>query len=85
MSKQPSELLPNYPYKSLRISLHYYMLNVSPFFPPEWFTGALIKLFGYLCYVLSHCGNFCSTALLIQFTFNTLLSLYRSFTMEKIL
>ena len=31
MSKQVSEFLPNNPYKSIRIGLHDYMLNLTPF------------------------------------------------------
>ena len=45
MSKQSYELLPDNPYRSLRIDLHNYMLNLTPFFSPEWFTDAFNKNF----------------------------------------
>ena len=53
LSKQYSELLPNNPYKYLRSGLHYYLLNLTPFFTAEWFTDAIIELFGYPCYTLT--------------------------------
>ena len=55
MRKQFSELLPNNPYKTLRLGLHDYLLNVTPFFPPERFTDAFIKHVGYPCYILFQC------------------------------
>ena len=42
MSKQSFEVLPNNPYKTLRIGLHVYMSSLTPFFSPEWFTDAFI-------------------------------------------
>ena len=56
MSKQSSELLPIIPYKTLRIGRPDNMLNITPFFTPEWFTSYFIKLFGYPCYFLTQCG-----------------------------
>ena len=47
MSKQSSALLPDNPYRSLRIGLHDYMLNLTPFSSPDWFTDAFNKLFVY--------------------------------------
>ena len=50
MSEQSSELLPNFPYKFLRVAQHYYMLSLTLFFStPEWFTDDFINLFGYPC------------------------------------
>ena len=60
------------------------MLNLTLFFASEWFTDAFIELFGYPCYILTQCGISLSTALLLRFAFNTILSLYRSFTVKKI-
>ena len=85
MNKQSSELLSNNPYGSLRIGLHDYMLNSTPFFSPVWFTDAFIKLFGYPCYLLNQCGIYFSSALFLQFAFNTLLSIYRSFAVKNLL
>ena len=61
------------------------MLNLTPFFSPDWFTDAFIKLFGYLCYILTQCGIYFSAALFLQFAFNTLFSIYRSFTVRNLL
>ena len=72
-SKQSSELLPDNPYQSLRNSLHDLMLNLAPFFNPDWFANALIKLFGYPGYILTQCGFYLSTGLFLQFAFNSII------------
>ena len=59
------------------------MLNLTPFLTPEWSTDAFVKLFGYPWYFLSQCGIFVPTSLFLHVAFNTLLSLYRSFTVNK--
>ena len=61
------------------------MFNLTTFFSPDWFTDAFIKLFGYPCYILTQCGIYFSTALFLQFAFNTLFSVYRSFTVRNLL
>ena len=61
------------------------MLNLTSFFSLDWFTDAFIKLFGYPCYILTRCGIYLSTALFLQFAFNTLISFYRSFTVRNLL
>ena len=66
MSTQKYDLLPHNPYKSLRFGLQRYMLNLAPFFSPEWFTDAFIKLFGDPCYTLTQCGICFSTALFFR-------------------
>ena len=48
-NKQPSEFLSVNPYISLRIGLQDHMLNLTPFYSPEWFTDAFNKLFNYPC------------------------------------
>ena len=63
MSKQSSEFLPDNQCKHLRNGLHDYMLKLTPFFLPEWFTDAFIKLFRYPCYILTQCGIYFSTSL----------------------
>ena len=85
MNQQPSGSFPDNPYISLRIGLHDYMLNLAPFFSPDWFTDAFINLFGYPCYILTQCAIYFSTALFLQFAFNTLISIYRSFTVRNLL
>ena len=85
MNQQSDNSFPSNPYRSLRIGLHDYMLNLTPFFSPDWFTDAFIKLFGYPCYILTQCGIYFSTALFLQFAFNTLFSIYRSFTVRNLL
>ena len=58
MSKQSSKLLADNPYRSLRIGLHdNRMLNLTPFFSPEWFTDAFIKLFGYPLFYFNSMWN----------------------------
>ena len=66
MNQQSPGSLSDNPYRSLRIGLHDSMLNLTPFFSPDWFTDAFIKLFGYSCYFLSQCGIYFSTALFLQ-------------------
>ena len=85
MNQQSTSSFPDNPYRSLRFGLHDYMLNLTPFFSPDWFTDAFIKLFGYPCYILTQCGIYFSTALFLQFAFNTLFSIYRSFTVRNLL
>ena len=85
MNQQSDHAFPDNPYRSLRIGLHDYMFNLTPFFSPDWFTDAFIKLFGYPCYILTQCGIYFSTALFLQFAFNTLFSIYRSFTVRNLL
>ena len=85
MNQQSDNSFPSNPYRSLRIGLHDYMLNLTPFFSPDWLTDAFIKLFGYPCYILTQCGIYFSTALFLQFAFNTLFSIYRSFTVRNLL
>ena len=85
MNQQSDNSFPSNPYRSLRIGLHDYMLNLTPFFSPDWFTNAFIKLFGYPCYILTQCGIYFSTALFLQFAFNTLFRIYRSFTVRNLL
>ena len=85
MNQQSDNSFPSNPYRSLRIGLHDYMLNLTPFFSPDWFTDAFIKLFGYPCYILTQFGIYFSTTLFLQFAFNTLFSIYRSFTVRNLL
>ena len=85
MNQQSNSSFPNNPYRSLRIGLHDYMLNLTPFFSSDWFTEAFIKLFGYPCYIVTQCGIYFSTALFLQFAFNTLFSIYRSFIVRNLL
>ena len=56
MNKQSSEFLSYNPYRFLRICLYDYMLNLPPFFSPDWFTDAFNKPIGYPCYILTQCG-----------------------------
>ena len=44
-----------------------------------------LNSFVIMCYTLTHCGIYFSTALFLQFAFNTLLSVYRSFTVKNLL
>ena len=85
MNQQSSGSLSDNPYRSLRIGLHDYMLNLTSFFAPDWFTDAFIKLFGYRCYILTQYGIYFPTGLFLQFAFNTLNSIYRSFTVRNLL
>ena len=85
MNQQSDSSFPDNPYRSLRIGLHDYKLNLTPFFSPDWFTDAFIKIFGYPCYILTQCRIYFSTALFLQFAFNTLFSIYRSFTVRNLL
>ena len=68
MNQQSDNSFPSNPYRSLRIGLHDYMLNLTPFFSPDWFTDAFIKVFGYPCCILTQCGIYVSTALFLQYT-----------------
>ena len=61
------------------------MLNLTPFLSSDWFTDAFIKLLVYPCYILTQCGMYFATALFLQFAFNTLISIYRSFTVRNLL
>ena len=85
MNQQSASSFPDNPHRSLRIGLHDYMFNLTPFFSADWFTDAFIKLFGYPCYLLTQCGLYFSTALFLHFAFNTLFSIYRSFTVRNLL
>ena len=82
LNQQSASSFPDNPYRSLRIGLHDYMLNLTPF-SPDSFTDAFIKFFGYPCYFLTQFGIYFSTALFLQFALNTLFSIYRSFTVRN--
>ena len=45
-NEQHSHTGPN-PYNHLRIGLHDHLLNLLPFFNPDWFSQAFINFFGY--------------------------------------
>ena len=84
MSEQSPELLPNNPYKSLRIGLHDYMFNLTSFCNPKnvhrCFTDLLLpKLYFNPMWNLIFNCSFSSVAS------NTLLSLCRSFTVKNCL
>ena len=79
MSNQPSEVMADIPYQSLRFSLYDFMLNLTPFLTPDWCTDAFIKLFGHLCYILTQCGIYFFNALFLRFAFIAFPSFYRFF------
>ena len=80
LNKNLSEFLADNLYNSFSIGRPDYMLNLL-FFTSEWFTIAFISLFGYPCFHLTQYGLYFSTAFVIQFLFNTLLSI--NFLMPK--
>ena len=66
------------PYNPLRIGLHDHLLNLLPFFNPNWFSQAFISLFGYPCFILTQCGIYFSTLLFIREVLTFLLRFYRT-------
>ena len=46
------------PYSTLRIGLHDKLLNLTPLSTPTRSSDALITLFGYPCYIITHCGKY---------------------------
>ena len=82
--KQSSELLPIYPYKSLRSCLLDYMVQLPPFLTPDMFTEVSLNCLVTHCIFSPNVEFIFSVALFLQFAFNTLFSLYRSFTVRKI-
>ena len=57
------------PYKTVRIGIHEYMLNLVPFFTPHWFAKALINLFEHPCFFITQCGTYFSGRLFCRFFF----------------
>ena len=43
MSNQPSEVIADIPYQSLKCSLYDFMLNLFPFLTPEWCTDVSLN------------------------------------------
>ena len=71
------------PYNHLRIGLHDHLLNVLPLFNPNFqFSQAFINLFGYPCYILTHCGIYFSTFLFIREVLTFLLRFYRTISIK---
>ena len=66
------------PYNTLRIGLHHQFINITPLFTPTWFFDAFIALFGYPCYILTHCGIYFSTFLFVQETITLIIKLYET-------
>ena len=46
--------------KTLRIGLHYKLINLTPLFTPTWFSDAFIAIFGYPSHILTQCGLYFS-------------------------
>ena len=70
------------PYNHLRIGLHDHLLNLLPLFNPNWFSQAFVNLFGYPCYILTQCGIYFSTFLLIREVLTFLLRFYRTISIK---
>ena len=66
------------PYNHLRIGLHDHLLNLLPLFNPDCFSLAFINYFGYPCYILTQCGTYFYTFLLIREVLTFLLKFYRT-------
>ena len=61
------------------------MLNIALFFTSDIFTDALVNFFGFLCYILTECGIYFSTALSVRFLLKMIVSLYQSFKTKILL
>ena len=70
------------PYNTLRIGLHYKLLNLTPLLTPTWFSDAFIALFGYPCYILTQCGICFSTFLFVQAIITLIIKLYKTISIE---
>ena len=57
-------------------------MNLTPLFTPTWFSDAFIALFGYPCYLLTQCGIYFSTFLLVQATLTLILKLYKTISIK---
>ena len=63
---------------TLRIGLHYKLINLTPLFPPTWFSDAFIAFFGYPCYILTQCRIYFSTLPFIHATITLIIKLYKT-------
>ena len=70
------------PCNHLRIGIHDHLLNLLPFFNPDWFSQDFITFFGYPCYVLTQCGIYFSTFLFIREVLTFLLKFYRTISIK---
>ena len=73
------------PYDHLRIGKHDHLINLLPFFNPDWFSQAFVTFFGYPCYFLTQCGIYFSTFLFIREVLTFLLKFYRTISIKYIL
>ena len=69
----------------MRYGLHDYMLDLAPFFAPDWFAKAFTALFGYPSLIITQCGIYFSAFLFLQFAFNTALGIYRTLNLRRLL
>ena len=70
------------PYKTLRIGLHDKLTKLTPIFTPTWFSDAFIALFGYPCYILTQCGIYFSSFLIVQATLTLIRKLYKTISIH---
>ena len=70
------------PHNTLRMGLHDKLINLTPLCTPTWFSDALIKLFGYPCYILKQCGKYFSTFLFIQAIITLIMKLYKTISIK---
>ena len=73
------------PCNTVRIGLHDKLLNLTFLFKPSWFADALITLFGYPCYILTHCRNNFSTLFSIQALLTLIIKVYKTISSNMIL
>ena len=66
------------PYNTLRFGLHVKIINLTPLSTPTWFSDAFTALFGYPCYILTHCGKCLSTFRLVQALLTLIIKLYKT-------
>ena len=70
------------PYNTLRFGLHDNLINLTPLFTPTWFSDAFIALFGYPRYLLTQCGIYFSTFLVIRATITLIITLYKTISIK---
>ena len=76
--KHDAYSLDDNPYSSLRIELHDKLPKLTPLFTPTWLYDAFFSLFGYPCYILTHCGNYFLTFFFIQTILTLLIQLCKT-------
>ena len=65
-----------------RFGLRDHLINIAPLFAPDGFADAFSALFGFLCFIPTHCGFYFSILLFLHYVITFILKFYKSISIE---